>query len=164
MRLLRIEIEVDEADLDAVAWAIEAPGRSHFVARSEIMRRMHDAGLRCVTNAREMRATLEQHVARKHAKKFKQKQPVERITVKPAVVSRERIVTEVPAGTEGAIPVKQDDGTEKFFVVSFKEVSPAVVKVRALGPTTTRGLRNDPKGMAPKGVKMSKTAPTGGKK
>jgi len=92
-------------------------------------------------------------MARKHAKQFSRKASVERILVKPAVVSRERIVSEVLAGTEGAIPIKQDDGTTKYFVVSFKEISPAVVKVKALASTTTKGQRNDVKNMAPKGGK-----------
>jgi len=78
---------------------------------------------------------------------------VERILVKPAVVTRSRIVTEVADGTDGAIPIVQEDGSTKFFVVRFKEVSPAVYKIRALGPTTLRGLPNDTKNMAPRGSK-----------
>jgi hypothetical protein len=87
------------------------------------------------------------------------KQPVEHILVKPEVVTKERVAVEVPEGTDGAIPVTQDDGTVKFFVVKFKVVSQAVYKTKALGPTTKGGQRNDVKNMAPKGGKSSKTAP-----
>jgi hypothetical protein len=92
-------------------------------------------------------------MARTHAKKYSSKQPVEKVLVKPAVVSKERIATEVPAGTEGAIPIRQEDGSEKFFVVSSKVVTPEVVKYIAIRPTTTRGACNDTKNMAPKGTK-----------
>jgi hypothetical protein len=79
------------------------------------------------------------------------KQPVQRIVVQAATTSRERIVTEVPEGTDGAIPIVQDDGSTKHFVVSFKTTPEIVKQGRAFGPTTKGGKRNTPESMAPKG-------------
>ena len=81
-------------------------------------------------------------MARKHAKKFSKKQPVQKVILKPAVQSKEREAVEVPEGTPGAIPVLQDDGSKKFFIVTFKVVTPEVAKYVAVGPTTSRGLPN----------------------
>ena len=86
----------------------------------------------------------ENTMARGHAKRTSIKQPVVRTIVSPEVVSRERIVTEVPEGTVGAIAVKQDDGSLKHFVVSFKVVRPAIITIKASGPTTKRGNPNTP--------------------
>ena len=98
-------------------------------------------------------------MARKHSKQHSQKQPVKAILLTPAIQSKEREAVEVPEGTPGAIPVLQDDGSKKYFIVTFKVVKPAQYKYIAAGPTTTRGSKNDPKSMAPKGSKMSKTGP-----
>jgi hypothetical protein len=104
-------------------------------------------------------------MARKHSKTSVIKRPVTHTIIKPAQVTRDRVVVEVPAGTDGAIPIVQEDGSTKLFVVKFKEVSPAVVSVRALGPTTQRGQKNNPANMAPRGNSSSKSGPTkGGKK
>jgi len=104
-------------------------------------------------------------MARKHGKQFSRKQPVRKIVVKAAVQSKEREAVEVPEGTDGAMPIAQDDGSMKWFVVRFKIVTPEVARYVAEGPTTTHGAKNDPKNMAPKGSKMSKTGPqTGGRK
>lgn len=104
-------------------------------------------------------------MARKHAKKYSQKQPLKKIVVRTAVQSKEREALEMPEGTDGALPVTQEDGSVKWFVVRFKVVTPEVARYIAAGPTTTRGSKNDPKNMAPKGSKMSKTGPqAGGKK
>ena len=104
-------------------------------------------------------------MSRKHAKQHSRKQPVQKIVVKAAVQSREREAVEVPEETDGALPVLQDDGSTKWFVVRFKVTTPEVARYIATGPTTTRGAKNDPKNMAPKGSKMSKTGPqAGGKK
>lgn len=90
-------------------------------------------------------------MARKHAKKFSRKVEVRETVLKPAVQSKEREVREVPAGTEGAVPITQEDGSTKFFLVTFKVTSPAVVKHIACDSTTTKGKRNTPDNMAPKG-------------
>jgi hypothetical protein len=102
-------------------------------------------------------------MARKHSKKFKKSAAVSRTVLSPCITTKARVVTEVPAGTPNAIPVTQDDGSVKHFVVEPKVIKPAVVKVMATEPTTTKGQRNDPKNMAPKGKQISKSAP-GGKK
>ncbi len=68
-----------------------------------------------------------------------------------ASTTRERIVTEVPEGTEGAIPITQDDGSVKHFVVTFKGTPEIVKQGRALGSTTRGGQKNDAANMAPKG-------------
>jgi hypothetical protein len=80
---------------------------------------------------------------------------VERIVVQAATTTRERVATEVPEGTEGAIPVTQDDGSTKFFVVTFKGTPEIVKQGRALGSTTKGGQRNTTDNMAPKGGKQS---------
>ena len=81
-------------------------------------------------------------MARKHAKKFKQSQSVTRTLVTPAVLGDKRTVREVPAGTEGAHAVAQEDGSVKHFLVEHNVVTPAVYKVVANGPTTKRGQKN----------------------
>lgn len=90
-------------------------------------------------------------MARKHSKQFSQKQPVRKIVIKASVQSKEREAVEVPEGTDGALAVVQDDGSTKYFVVRFKVVTPEVVRYVAMGPTTARGAKNDPKNMVAKG-------------
>jgi hypothetical protein len=79
---------------------------------------------------------------RKHAKKFKQKRSVTRTLITAAVHGDKRTVTEVEPGTEGAVEVKQDDGSVKHFLVERNVITPAVYKVTANGPTTTKGKPN----------------------
>lgn len=91
-------------------------------------------------------------MARKHSKKFSVKQPVKKVVLSPAVQSKERVAVEVPEATTGAIPVTQEDGSVKFFVIQFKIVVPERAKFVATGPTTKgRGKNNTPANMAPKG-------------
>jgi len=78
---------------------------------------------------------------------------VERVVVQAATTTSERIATEVPEGTEGAIPVTQEDGSTKYFVVTFKGTPEIVRQGRALGSTTKGGQLNVPANMAPKGGK-----------
>lgn len=83
-------------------------------------------------------------MARKHAKKFVKKQPVTQVLVRAAVLGNERIAREVPAGTEGAHAITQDDGSVKHFIVERNVVSPAVYKNVANGPTMVKGNKNVP--------------------
>jgi hypothetical protein len=85
-------------------------------------------------------------MARRHAKKFKQKVSVTRILLRPAVHGNERTVTEVAEGTPDAVAIKQDDGSTKFFLVTHNILTPAVYKVMATGPTMRRGEVNEPQG------------------
>jgi hypothetical protein len=84
-------------------------------------------------------------MARKHAKKFKQKRAVTRTIIQPAVLGPSRVVKETSASTPGAIAVTQTDGTTKFFLVEHEVITPAVVKTVATGPTTMRGALNTPR-------------------
>lgn len=98
-------------------------------------------------------------MARKHAKKSTQKQPVASVVVRAE--STARVAKEVPEGTDGAIPIVQGDGSTRFFVVGFK-VAPEIVRQGpATGPTTTRGQKNDPKNNAPRGKGGAKPGPGG---
>ena len=81
-------------------------------------------------------------MARKHKKKGIVKQGVNTHVIKAAVTSNERVVTEVMPDTPNAITIEQPDGMLKFFLVTLKVVTPAIVKHVPFGPTTKRGKKN----------------------
>lgn len=100
-------------------------------------------------------------MARKHnLKRNRVKQPINTREVRKALDTPR--VTEVPEGTPKSVPVKQEDGSVKFFLVEREDVT--VIRGRAMGSTLTAqacGKENKPENMAPKGARLSKSEPGG---